>query len=520
MIIRGILDRSLSNQICIRGFARIKELARISKANEAYQRKLVNAQEKVVSNFLTEENEMLFFPEVILSLRLKFDYTKTKEKAEKKILSPIQQLEDSHKFVSNVDAVRIQSYKKEFKNFDVNERNDIVDVEIEIDDKALKEAIDANCHYFHRIDGNHRLSAAEQIEGDRIERMNIPFCIVLFEEITSNKFNPQTNILERTTDRSYEKFEKVVFNNINYKSLPLTPEQNLKVILDDEYNFPNDDIRQIFGDSWLYARLLRKKIDIEYFSGIKHILRENIRTYTRNIFDLLISKGYSADTIVNDVFEGLKSVEQIYHQNIQLSTNYSEGLFSTFLYYSITDKVKFNFFKDWVLKHDIFDIEEAKAETIIQIFDKVADQSIKIFVAMPYFSEDEVETYNQAYKRVIDSLKASYPQLQIDLYPIMQHHGGTYNINNRMIEQINACDIFIADISNNNINVAFELGYARSKKPVVPSIIIKREGDPNKTPFDYEQDMCHSYNEKAIHTLENKVETEIKHVLKEKYLIS
>lgn len=90
MIIRGILDRSLSNQICIRGFARIKELARISKANEAYQRKLVDAQEKVVSNFLTEENEMLFFPEVILSLRLKFDYTKIKAKEGKKLLSPIQ----------------------------------------------------------------------------------------------------------------------------------------------------------------------------------------------------------------------------------------------------------------------------------------------------------------------------------------------------------------------------------------------------------------------------------------------
>lgn len=33
MIIRGILDHSLNGQICIRGFAPIKELARISKAD-------------------------------------------------------------------------------------------------------------------------------------------------------------------------------------------------------------------------------------------------------------------------------------------------------------------------------------------------------------------------------------------------------------------------------------------------------------------------------------------------------
>ena len=55
MIIRGILDRSLSNQICIRGFARIKELARISKANNEYQRELIDKQLTQTSNFLVEE---------------------------------------------------------------------------------------------------------------------------------------------------------------------------------------------------------------------------------------------------------------------------------------------------------------------------------------------------------------------------------------------------------------------------------------------------------------------------------
>ena len=74
MIIRGILDRSLSNQICIRGFARIKELARVSKANPEYQRELLEKQKGVVSNFLTEET-YLFFPEVILSLKLRQDVT-------------------------------------------------------------------------------------------------------------------------------------------------------------------------------------------------------------------------------------------------------------------------------------------------------------------------------------------------------------------------------------------------------------------------------------------------------------
>lgn len=48
MIIRGILDSSLNGQLCIRGFAPIKELARISNANYKYQRKPLAEQEETI----------------------------------------------------------------------------------------------------------------------------------------------------------------------------------------------------------------------------------------------------------------------------------------------------------------------------------------------------------------------------------------------------------------------------------------------------------------------------------------
>src|SRR6185436_15645750 len=103
MIIRGILDKSLSKQTCIRGFARIKELARVSKANPDYQRELVDRQKKVISNFLTEET-YLFFPEVILSVKLKCDYTK---KGANKKSSPLTLIETNKRFKSNVDSLSI-----------------------------------------------------------------------------------------------------------------------------------------------------------------------------------------------------------------------------------------------------------------------------------------------------------------------------------------------------------------------------------------------------------------------------
>ncbi len=506
MIIRGILDKSLSKQTCIRGFARIKELARISKANPEYQRELIDKHIAKTSNFLTEET-YLFFPEVILSAKLKYDYTKV---GAKKGPSPITLIETKKLFKSNVDGLSIRTFeKKNSKAFDVGGRNEVKIVELEFDEGLLLQLIERNEHPLHRVDGNHRLSSAEQLNGDRINQMDVPFCIVLFEELTQERFNPEKNAMEIYTDRSFEKFERVVFYNINSKSEPLTLEQNLRVIIDDKVNFSSEDIEKIFPTTGIKIRELVSRIDFNFFTGIKHLLNNNFRNLSKTIFESL--RDENQETIVEKVIDSLKAVEQLYITEETLKDNKSEGLFTTFLYYNIRDKVKYSFFKEWVLKNHIFDIEEVRYQTLIQIFDKIAESTIKIFVAMPYFSDDEVNEYNLTYNRVIDKIKEQSPLINIALYPIMQHKGETYNINNKMIEQINEASIVIADISNRNINVAFELGYARSAKK--PTIMVKREDDTIRTPFDYEQDMCHTYNSKAHQTLVNVVYENVKEEL-------
>ena len=107
MLIRGILDRSLSSQLCIRGFAPIKELARISQADYQYQRNPIYLQKKEISTFLDEE-EYLFFPEVILSYQIKYD---TSLKGADKVHTPIQKIEMEQKFVSNV-GFNIRAYQQ------------------------------------------------------------------------------------------------------------------------------------------------------------------------------------------------------------------------------------------------------------------------------------------------------------------------------------------------------------------------------------------------------------------------
>ncbi|KAA6324307.1 hypothetical protein EZS27_026348 [termite gut metagenome] len=249
--------------------------------------------------------------------------------------------------------------------------------------------------------------------------------------------------------------------------------------------------------------------NISLLKGISHLLSHNYRGLTRSIFESLLGCMSNGDTLVDEVQESLMTINELYKSDKKLKDNDSKGLFTAFLYFNVTNKPQYNFFRDWVLRNHIFDIKEAKYQTLIEIFKKVSSQTIDVFVAMPYFSEEEIESYNQAYQRVIAKIRERNDQIHISLFPIMQHKGDTYNINNKMIEQINQSHIFIADISNRNINVAFELGYAKNdnNKDV---IMFKRESDDTKTPFDYEQDMCHTYNERALHTLENEVFNNIK----------
>src|SRR5690606_4696156 len=170
--------------------------------------------------------------------------------------------------------------------------------------------------------------------------------------------------------------------------------------------------------------------------GINHLLHNNFRGLSKSIFESLLGT-MDEDKLVAEVKESLLTVNELYKAQEKLKGNNSEGLFTALLYYNVKDKPKYNFFKEWVLKHHIFDIKEARYQTLIDIFDKVSDQTVKVFVAMPYFSEPEVESYNQAYKRVIDRIKAVNDQIKISLFDIMQHKGDSYNINNKMIEQIN-----------------------------------------------------------------------------------
>jgi len=61
MELKGILDTSLGNFLCVRGFAKLGELYDVSDYDESFQRRLIETHKREVVDFLNDQ-KYLFFP--------------------------------------------------------------------------------------------------------------------------------------------------------------------------------------------------------------------------------------------------------------------------------------------------------------------------------------------------------------------------------------------------------------------------------------------------------------------------
>lgn len=68
--LRGVLDRSFGARWCLRGFASIGDLAKLSQADFDYQRKPNEKHVSELVDFYTKNFDNLFFPELTLCLSL------------------------------------------------------------------------------------------------------------------------------------------------------------------------------------------------------------------------------------------------------------------------------------------------------------------------------------------------------------------------------------------------------------------------------------------------------------------
>jgi nucleoside 2-deoxyribosyltransferase len=121
----------------------------------------------------------------------------------------------------------------------------------------------------------------------------------------------------------------------------------------------------------------------------------------------------------------------------------------------------------------LYKLSDVQLYSIIKLFDQSQSVDIKVFVAMPYYNDEIIRSTNAIYSRVINKIRNVY-NIDISLPgKIMTYEGSTVNIVNDVLARIENCDICFCDITGNNPNVTYEMGWARALKKHV--VILKEE---------------------------------------------
>lgn len=435
MRLTGIIDYTMDNFLCIRGFAPMLQLAEISKADENIQRDLIEDHRGDMEAFLSD-GKFTFFPEVILG---------TNMKGSDSDIDKINFLREEVRAENGLKKTIINGIKYTVKRNAIKKENS--DLSYDVTQTVVMEFEKSSIigKEFLRIDGNHRLSAVNAQSSYSNKR--IPYCLLLFRD-----------------DIETDKFCRALFYNINAKQISLKMEHNLKVIIESEQAFDDDTLKDSFGFSYFLTRKIVKTVDFAKFPFVKMLVGENTFTYFVDVFDLLLKKNLikKCDEDINIISDVLSKIDEALKKAIIAGTPKCLAIIGAFTYYVLSDEYKANKFLKWAQQNSLVDISELHICDVIDIYDKIYNnEPKKIFMSM-WFDKKTQDTYKEV-KDVIKTVKQKY-NVEIEIIKVDEHKDGYSDvISKRIIEGIDNCDLLIADLSYGNKNVHHEIGYAQGK---------------------------------------------------------
>ena len=484
MKLTGIIESVFGGRYLFRGFATISNLVKYSTANYTYQRPLDKKRIEKIIEYLRND-KFRFFSELLFGLELNDPHAI--EQLNK------QTIPGGIKFTDNIKLVKS---KFTFQNT-IGENPTTKVISLEFDENATK---------LSRIDGNHRLSAIEKVfeSEDDILKQELGNLIVPF------------SILIQQNNVESNKFESAIFYTINAKARPLTEEENLKSLLKQDA-FSQEELNSIF-DVDIQIDVIRNTIEHLPIDILPNLGEEFSKCYYSCLFK--VAKLCAAHGIsVNEpsLISAFKAVEIEFANNDELlKWNHNTNLICVFIFYYCKSIVLYNAFKQWVFANRVYRLIDIQIHSIIELFDESQKTQIKIFVAMPYYSDEIVRSTNAIYSRVIRNIREKY-SVDISLPgEIMTYKGSTVNIVNDVLNRISNCDICFCDITDNNPNVTYEMGWARALKR---HVVILKEENAEKPKSDYLLDFYSTFKKDAYITLEEAVDKNLKAILKQYYSI-
>lgn len=467
MMLSGILHTSLGGFTVIRGVAPLGELARCSEFNPAYQRTLIETHKVEIERFLADQ-QYLFFPEVILSASLKFDFNAYKGKTN---VMPVADILAGKGFKSNVNglAVKVVASRRP-TGAALGSSSAPQMAYLELPDDQLNNGLK-----LFRIDGNHRLSAAKEAKPrEPIYELPTPFCIVLHDDAMQA-----------------QRFEKVVFHNINAKQIPLTSEENLRLILEtgDGQLFDDQTLLESpsFGPVYYLARKLLAELDDRYLDALVVALK-NRRSLALALTQFLIGRdnkmsqakdAAALDAQVERLRQAFQAVNSLYQNNSTLAANACHGVLVSFLYFALHNEGRqLNAFARWVTSNRIDHLapvtttqglgyhyhlgrtQAVDAASLVSVFESILTaRHREIFISMA-FQDETKETYETIKKTVRQinekhKLDIHLREIRIDQF----NKGHSYTIDDEILKVIEGSGLLIADLTFGNRNVYHEIGY-------------------------------------------------------------
>lgn len=418
----GILDFSMGNFLCLRGFADYKTLSRISEENKDVQRELIDKHKGEMAAFLNS-GDYRFFPEIVLSVSL---LTGNNHSEVGEFFSAVISKKEWNKKLGDINI--------SIFNHDAGDKNRVA--HISFDETKIK---------LNRIDGNHRLSAASEVVGD----FKVPFCLILCQ-------NPDEE----------NRYSRAIFHNINAKQIPLDLEENLKVILESSEVFSDDKLKTDPSFGWKYylARKTIDTIDFTYFPSINAYISGSKYSFFVDLYGFLIENKSieENDSAILQVKSQLSEVNQALVDSEITATTTNIAVIGALAYYRLTNESKYRGFLSWIKRNNIGNVEKLHIDDVINLYDEIYEHvPKKIFLARWYPSaeHDGDDEYRKAESR-ISAIKEIVHQLNLELTDLGTRETGTFDIRDVMYHDIRECDIFIADLSGARHNVMIEVGYA------------------------------------------------------------
>lgn len=474
MILGGILHSSLGGFTVIRGVAPLGELERCSRFDPAYQRNLIETHKAEIERFLADR-QFLFFPEVVLSASLRFDYERTRGRA----VQPLADLFARKSFISNVDGLKISVQQGKLpKSLEtVGSASAPTLAYLELSEDELAKGDEAK---LFRIDGNHRLSAAKGLKpGEDTYSLGTPFCIVLHQDPTLAR-----------------QFEKVVFHNINAKQIPLTSEENLRLILESgpEALFKDSELvaNPSLGPAYLLARKLLPEFDARFLSGFKRHF-QNRYTLALGLAQFLAARDEEIDatktvegiaSLVEKVRDALKRANAMYEDpgHERLRESGCHGVLTAAVFFAYKNAgAQLPAFSRWITSNRIDRLtpgaanrglgyhyhlgqtQAVDAASLVEVFESILKaRSRDVFVSMDFGTHSE-HVYKAIEKAIQDvNTKHSLARVDLALKPIRIDRvikGHSYTIDDEILNVIDGSGLLIADLSQGNKNVYHEVGF-------------------------------------------------------------